>query len=558
MKQDPTHSVANRRAFLKRSALAAAYLAAGGAAYGSPIDPDSTAFGPVVATRAGKVRGYLANRVHAFKGIPYGAPTGGKGRFLPPGRPSPWSGVRTALSYGAMAMQGPGIGGIYAAVLRGLDHEAPKNMSEDCLCLNVWTPEIGAGHKRPVMVWLHPGAFNGWAGNSDWTDGTHLARDHDVVVVSINHRLGAFGFLYLGDLAGASYAESGNVGTLDMVAALGWIQENIEAFGGDPGNVTIFGESGGGAKVCALLAMPGARGLLHKAIVESDVMLRAFTSEEATTVAKRVLGKLGIGESSTDELSELSADKLLAASGGEPFQPVVAGTALTRHPFLPDAPNVSAQVPMLLGTNRAEGEYSILNGDIPDLPDDEALHRYLERRMRSLDAAGVATLIAACRHLEPSASREQIVVAAISGIYRDNARCVAELKGTQAAAPVFLYDFDWEAAGFGGRLHACHTFELPFVFDNVDAAPQLYGPRPDPRRYQLAKKLSGAWAAFAHSGNPSHSGLPKWQPYTVEHRATMLLNYTCRQLVDPDRAERLAIEPLRAERLSRLMSLKLT
>lgn len=548
MTQTKPYTAVNRRTFLAASVLGAAYWAIGGGAHGDQIDPDSTAFGPIVGTGAGKVRGYVANGVYVFKGVPYGAPTGGHGRFLPSTRPLPWSGVRNALSYGAMAMQGPGVGGIYAAVLRGLDAEYPKNMSEDCLYLNIWSPEIGAGHNRPVMVWLHPGAYNGWSGNSDWTDGTNLARYHDVVMVSLNHRLGGFGFLYLGDLAGASYGKSGNVGMLDIVAALEWIQENIAAFGGNPNNVSIFGESGGGAKVSTLLAMPTAQGLFHKAIMESDVAIKGMTPEQATRVTESVLRKLAIKDRIVEQLSDVAPDRLVAASDGEVFSPVVEGKVLPRHPFSPDAPEISARVPLLLGTNSTEAEYWVLAGGTPDLSNDELLRKYLEGhwKSRGLDGPKSTTLVDMYKRFYPTASPETVMVAAGSALIRDRTQLVAELKVKQAGALAFMYEFAWEARGFGGRFHSCHCFEIPFVFDNIDSAPQLYGLTPDPRRYNLAKKISGAWAAFAHFANPSHPGLPTWKPYTLIDRATMILNDSCRLAEDPRRAERLAIERFRS------------
>jgi para-nitrobenzyl esterase len=535
-----------RRKFLQGSLLAATHWAAGGKAFGNESPTGGAdAFGPIIQTTAGKVRGYVADGVYKFKGIPYGAPAGGKARFLPPNPPPSWTGVRNTLTYGAMAMQGPAIEGYYAAVLRGLNAESPKNTSEDCLHLNVWSPELGTGHNRPVMVWLHPGAFNGWRGDSEWTDGTHLARNHDVLMVSLNHRLTAFGFLYLGDLS-SDYAESGNVGMLDVVAALSWIQQNIAAFGGDPNNITIFGESGGGAKVATLLAMPPASGLFHKAIIESDVSIQGLTLERALEVRGRIARKLGIEMPTVEKFSEVPAAALVEAQRDEAFAPVVvAGSSLPHDPFFPDAPQVSSRVPILLGTNRTEAEYNLLADGLPTIATDDALQKYVEAHARRLGAEQVSKLVNLYHEFYPSESRETQLVAVLTGLWRDRAQLAAELKVKQAQAPVFMYEFDWDAPGFEHRLHACHTFEIPFAFDNVDAAPQLFGAKPDARRFELARRMSSAWAAFAHNGNPSHRNLPEWKPYDLDNRSTMMFGYSCKVVKDPWRAERLALEQFR-------------
>jgi para-nitrobenzyl esterase len=498
---------------------------------------------PVVQIRVGKVRGFVSGGVNTFRGIPYGASTAGMNRFVSPKRPEPWAGVRDASLFGPMAFQDPPMKGIYAEVLRGLAPVEPLNMSEDCLCLNVWSPELGAGHNRPVMVWMHPGGVVFWAGNSEWTDGANLARHHDVVVVSLNHRLGPLGFLYLGDVAGPKYAESGNAGMLDIIAALKWVQENIVAFGGNPDNVTIFGESGGGWKVSTLLAMPLAQGLFHKAIIEYDVLIKGLPREKAAATTANILGKLGIKDSVVDHLYKLPAAQLQEAAKGQSFVPVVDGSALPRDPFFPDAPDISSQIPLILGNNRSEVAYWFLLGGVPDLVDDAALKEYVKSHMGVNDAMA-GKFIDFYRRLNPSASRLDTVIGIARAGIRNEIRTVAELKISKARTPVFRYEFEWEAPGFDGHYHSCHTFELPFVFDNIDAAPQLYGSTPDPRRYILARNMSGAWAAFSHSGNPSHPGIPDWHPYTLPNRATMLFNYSCGLINDPDQEERVAVEQL--------------
>ena len=539
-------STVTRRTFLKNSAMSSLALATPGSLAASLVAPvtSTSVAKPVVRTKAGKVRGFVSDGVNTFRGIPYGATTAGMNRFIAPKKPEPRDGVRDASHYGPMAFQDPPLKGIFAEVLRGLVPEEPVNMSEDCLCLNVWSAELGVGHNRPVMVWLHPAGVVAWAGNSAWTDGANLARHHDVVVVSLNHRLGVLGFLYLGNVAGPTYAECGNLGMLDIVAALRWVRENIAAFGGNPDNVTIFGESGGGWKVSALLAMPAAQGLFHKAIVEYDVLIKGLPREKAAATTAVILGKLGIKDPVIDQLTKIPAAQLLEAAKGQSFVPVVDGSVLPRDPFFPDAPDVSTQIPLIIGNNRSDTAFWFLLSGISDLGDDAALKEFMKSHM-GVDDAMAGKLIELYRRFNPSASRIDTVIGIARAGIRYEIRMVAELKISKAAnIPVFQYEFEWEAPGFDGHYHSCHTFELPFVFDNVDAAPQLYGSWPDPRRYDLARNMSGAWAAFAHNGNPSHAGLPEWKPYTLPNRATMLFNYSCELVNDPDHEERVAFEQL--------------
>jgi para-nitrobenzyl esterase len=544
MKNGPQPTI-TRRHFLKTSAVSSLSFATPelfAAGLAMPVTSTSAAKA-VVKTKAGKVCGFVSDGVNTFRGIPYGATTAGMNRFLPPMEPEPWAGVRDASQFGPMAFQDPPLKGIYAEVLRGLIPTEPMNMSEDCLRLNVWSPELGVGHNRPVMVWLHPAGVVAWAGNSAWTDGANLARHHDVVMVSLNHRLGVLGFLYLADVAGPAYAESGNAGMLDIVAALRWVQENIAAFGGNPDNVTIFGESGGGWKVSALLAMPLAKGLFHKSIIEYDVLIKGLPRDKAAATTKEILGKLGIKNRDIDQLSKIPAAQMLEAAKGQNFVPVVDGSSLPRDPFFPDAPDVSSQIPLIIGNNRSDPEYWILSTGLPDFLDDASLKEYMKSHMGVNDVMA-GQFIELYRRLNPSASRLETLIGIATAGIRDEVRSVAELKVKKASAPVFRYEFEWEAPGFGGRYHACHTFELPFVFENVDAASQLYGSTPDPRRYDLARNMSGAWTAFARTGNPSHPGMPEWKPYTLDKRGTMLFNYSCELVDDPDREERVAIEQL--------------
>jgi para-nitrobenzyl esterase len=442
--------------------------------------------------------------------------------------------------------------GVFEGDYKPWEHQS----SENCLVLNVWTPAVGYGRKRPVMVWCHGGGFSIGMGDGDWFDGTNLARKHDVVVVTINHRLNIFGFLYLGNLGGEKYANSGNVGMLDIVEALQWVRDNIARFGGDPGNVTIFGESGGGAKVSTLMAMPLANGLFHKAIVESgSYYLRAIEREDADRAARNVLTRLNLSPAQLARLHEVSATKLLEAmrntnvflKDGDllgfigTFAPVVDGRSLPRHPFDPDAPEVSASVPMIIGTTKDEvrgiAEPKLFSLDMAGLRD--------EVEKRRIADASVDRIIAAYRATRPGASPSDIFFAIATDItLRKNAILQAERKSAQRTASAYMYLFTWETPDV--RYKSCHEMEIPFVFDNLEMAPGLRGMASDPRRYNLAEKMSAAWVAFARTGNPNHPGLPEWKPYDSIDRATMILNYTCETVNDPLREDRLAMKTLEA------------
>jgi para-nitrobenzyl esterase len=505
---------------------------------------------PIVDTAAGKLRGSAAGGVLAFKGIPYAAPTGGANRFMPPQRPLQWAGVRDALEYQGHAPQLPGRPERRRELQTLLGPVDTTPEGEDCLTLNVWTPGLGHGGKRPVMVWLHGGAFAYGSGNRAVTEGGNLARRGDVVVVSVNHRLNIFGFLHLADIGGERWAHSGNAGMLDLIAALEWVRDNISGFGGDPGKVTIFGESGGGGKVSILLAMPAARGLFHRAIIESGAAIRVSTRERANALAEAALKELGIGRGECERLQSVPAARLAAAIApasravGRPplplldrydFGPVVDGADLPAQPFDPAAPAIADDIPLLIGGTREESGYFLADDD--EVWNRQLTEASLRRRIEAVAGAEGGRIIDLYRTLRPGASREELLIAALSGCnFWIRTVMLAERKAARRGAPVYMYSLDWRSPFCGGRLMAHHAMDLPFVFDTVDVADTTRGA---PGARELAATVSSTWAAFARTGSPQNADLPAWPAYTPEERATMVLDSECRLVTDPDRDARL-------------------
>jgi para-nitrobenzyl esterase len=375
-------------------------------------------------------------------------------------------------------------------------------------------------------------------------DGAAMARRQDVVVVTVNHRLNIFGFLYLSELGGEKYAGSSNVGMLDLVGALEWVRDHAAAFGGDPGNVTIFGQSGGAGKVSTLMAMPSARGLFHRAIAQSGATVRGVPRDEATKSAEAFLAKLGLSGSEVDELQRLPTDRLVAAMQATPelrLAPVVDGRSLPADPFDPAAPAISASVPMMLGSTETEATF---NPNVPLDPMDEAALRTRVRQVLRADDAAADRLIASYRRGRPGVSNLDLyLILASDSAFRAEVLTEAERKADQGGAPVYMYYFTWRSPVRGGKLKAFHCLDIPFAFDNVDLATAMTGSGQD--RYGLADRMSGAWAAFARSGNPNHRGLPSWPAFNTKQRATMILDNECKVVNDPNGEERLALVALR-------------
>jgi len=517
------------------------------------------ALSPIVEIVSGRVRGMVAGGIHAFKGIPYGASTAGAGRFMPARSAAAWSGVRDALAYAGHAPQSPNRAKRRPELATILGPADATPEGEDCLTLNVWTPGIGAsssnGGKRPVMVWLHGGAFAYGSGNRAVTEGANLACRGDVVVVSVNHRLNILGHLHLADLGGERYAHSGNAGVLDLIAALRWVRDNIAGFGGDPGNVTIFGESGGGGKVSVLLAMPEARGLFHRAVIQSGATVRVSTRERANALAEAVLKQFEFGKGDCDRLQSVPLDRLLAAIAPASravgptdrklldrydFGPVVDGGDLPRQPFDPDAPAIADDIPLLIGGLREESALFLAD-------DDEIWHgrlteEALRRRIAAVAGAEADQVIDLYRTMLPNGSREDRLITALTGSnFWVRSVLLAERKAARGGlngngAPVYMYSLDWQSPAHGGRLKAHHAMDLSFVFDTTEVPDTTKGA---PGAADLAAIMSSVWAAFARSGNPQTAAIPHWPAYTAATRATMIFDTECHIVADPDHDARL-------------------
>jgi len=536
----------SRRAFLAQAG--ATMCAASSLKWMGNASAQTSNHAPVIAqTKYGKLRGQIANGTCQFKGISYARI---EGRLRPALEPLAWNGVRDASEFGPRALQ----------IDPGEVREPPgpaREMSEHCQVLNVWTPALDRG-KRPVMVWLHGGGFTVGSSSRPEVEGVELSKSHDVVVVSLNHRLASFGYLYLGDSLGAAYGNTSLAGTMDIVAALRWIRDNIAEFGGDPNNVTLFGQSGGGGKVMTLLTMPAAAGLFHRAIVQSGTLDRnGAPPEVGRKLAEALLSQIGAPPGRMTALLDVPADKLLAAQAKvlrrsgfseskatfrRPFSPVIDGVFLPEEPFYPEAPPTSINVPVMVGTCREETRRfhrdsprnftltaaQLRESLLPIMGDrtDEGIQLYSKTR--------------------PGASPSDLFFAlSTAQMYWAGLIRTAESKSRQAAskpgaAPVFVYEYAYDSGlslpNSAIPVGAAHASEVPLVFNHP--LPPAGKSRPTEENLRVATQISGMWAAFARSGSPNAPGLPRWTPYSIQDRAVMRLDADSKLMHDPDPIER--------------------
>lgn len=492
-----------------------------------------TSASPEAQTTLGRLRGETDRGIHVFKGVRYGADTALR-RFQPPVPPERWTGVRDALALGPVAPQ------------PGWDE---AETSEDCLHLNVWTPGLADGARRPVLVWFHPGAYSSDTSNRIEADGARLSRRGNVVVVTVNHRLNALGYVYLAEITGvADLADSGNAGMLDLVLALRWVRDNAASFGGDAGNVTVFGQSGGGAKCATLMAMPSAAGLFHRVWTMSGQQVTASRVESATLHARQLLQALDLPpERAASELRTMPVSWLVRASRAATYLgPVKDGRALPRHPFDPDAPPQSAHIPMVLGNTRGETRTLIGRGDpsIFDLTWD-TLRAKLESHSPFMGTLDRGAVIAAYRQMYPAYSPADVFFASTTASRSWRGQVIEAER--RAASPVsarhtWVFQLDWSSPIDHGKWGAFHGLDVPLVFDNALLAPQMVGDAAGAQ--PVADQMCESLLAFARSGRPDCPLLPQWPVYDVQRRATLVFDRTPAIVDDPRGGERRLFSPI--------------
>jgi len=553
----------NRRKFFQTVGAGAAGLTLGSAAFSltscdspSPKKEDDDGqvlfIGDNIAvtdTQYGKVRGYILKGIHYFLGIPYGANTAGKNRFMPPQKPEPWTNIYPAVWWGNTAPQI--MDNRYASQYGSFkDHWNYDDVSEDCLRINVFTPAINDGKKRPVMFWMHGGGFtNGNGIEQDGYNGENLARLGDVVFCSVNHRLGPLGYANFAGVGGEKYAASGNVGMLDLVAALEWVRDNIANFGGDPGNVTIMGQSGGGAKVCTTTAMPSAKGLFHKAVVLSGASVKAGEKEYSEKLGAYILKEAGLTDKEIDKLQELpwkeyyaiankAAANLAAETGAAGmtggFRPVVDGIILPQHPYFPEPSPTAEGIPMIICSTTNEMSPSMFDSALENITLAEVVEKV---KLRAGFGAGFGDkakeVVAAYAKLFPDLRPVDIWSLVTSN--RKSVVNLADAKSKQSS-PVFVAWFGWQPPLFDNRMRAGHCNDICFWYYNTDLMLTHTGGGVRPRK--LAAQMAGALLQFMKTGDPNGGGLPQWSKYTAENGETMVLNDMSQVKNDPDREAR--------------------
>ncbi|HEX4270444.1 MAG TPA: carboxylesterase family protein [Rhizomicrobium sp.] len=514
----PRSGFASRRGFVCRASLITA---------GAILLPDiglAQTSGNVVETAGGRVRGLTIDGIKWFRGIPYGADTGGVNRFMPPQKVAAWSGVRDCTNWGYIAPQhiNPNPSD-YTRYVRWNNYRG--GMSEDCLLLNVWTPATGDNSRRAVMFIIHGGGYTSGSGNLEAIEGQHLARLANMVVVTVNHRLGMLGFCDLSAFGPAGLESSGNAGMMDLVLALEWVRDNIAQFGGDPGNVTITGQSGGGGKCSHLMAMPSAKGLFHKVAIQSGSALKTGRHEERRKDIDALCAKLGVPKGDLAKLQAVPFQQIVDSQ--TTAGPVLDGKVIPRDPFDPDAPAISASVPMIIGSCLDDWGFNINeNSD-----DDASIQAWLRGQLRGTKGEARASEILALYRKDYPKENGYLLRAmmATDHTMRHNAIVQAERKAAQGAAPVYMYRWDWPADGIGAHWGAVHGTDLSPAFANPTTP--MTGNTPQGKL--LARQLGSSFAAFAKTGNPNNTTIPAWKPYDVSQRPVMVFGAETGPVNDP-------------------------
>jgi len=523
----------SRRRFLRQSSILGAAAATGFIfpRHGYAAMPDGF---PVVDTVYGKVRGMNVAGIMTFRGIRYGATTAGGNRFMPPVKPAPWKDVYDAFAYGPASPQTPGdpTDGYVQSV--DWDAHVKSGISEDCLFLNIWTPAVNDNVARPVFFYIHGGGFTNGSGGITF-DGDPLARMGNAVVVTVNHRLGPFGFLDLGQATGsAKFSSAGVAGMLDLVAALEWVRDNIARFGGDPGSVMIFGQSGGGSKVSTLMVMPSAKGLFHKALVQSGSTLTLGSRERNTAQTEKLMSELGISKTKPEAIQKIQWTTILEAKANTGFGPIVDGVVIPKNPFDPEAPEISADVPLIVGYTREDS-------GIRDLSVAEITEEGLIKWCQETYKDNGSLILTTYREVYPNATAVQIQSRIRTDANtRKRATQMVERKSRQKRGNAYLYLMEWPSPAYEGRFGAVHGVDLGLVLGNPRNL--IAGNTLEARR--MAEIVGSAVVAFGKTGDPNCNKIPFWPAYNTESRATMIFNQECRVENDPTKELRVLWEKI--------------